>query len=50
MAIPMIRAAHDEYVALIAVCAFAGLRLGEASALHVYDVDFLRKEIHVARD
>lgn len=40
-------AADDEYAALIAVCAFAGLRRGEASALS--DVDFLRKEIHIAR-
>jgi integrase len=45
----VIRAAHDEYAALIAVCAFADLRLGEASALHVSDVDFLRKEIQIAR-
>jgi integrase len=45
----VIRAANDEYAALIAVCAFAGLRRGEASALRVSDVDFLRKEIHVAR-
>jgi integrase len=45
----VIRAADNEYAALIAVCAFAGLRRGEASALRVSDVDFLRKEIHVAR-
>ncbi len=45
----VICAANDEYAALIAVCAFAGLRRGEASALRVSDLDFLRKEIHVAR-
>jgi integrase len=36
-------------MAFIALCAFGGLRLGEAAALKVSDVDFLRKEIHVAR-
>jgi hypothetical protein len=45
----VIRADDDEYAALIAACAFAGLRRGEASALSVSDVDFLRKEIRVAR-
>lgn len=35
--------------AFIAVCAFAGLRRGEASALKVSDVDFMRKEIRVLR-
>ena len=33
----------------MAVCAFAGLRLGEASALRVSDVDYLRRTITVAR-
>ncbi len=42
-------AAAPEYRALIALCAFAGLRLGEAAALQVADVDFLRREIHVRR-
>lgn len=37
------------YSAFIAVCAFAGLRRAEASALRVSDVDFLRKEIRVQR-
>jgi integrase len=37
------------YGAFIAVCAFAGLRLGEASALKVSDVCFMRKEIRVER-
>ena len=47
-----IRATEDIepwYAAFIAVCAFAGLRRGEASALQVSDVDFMRKEIHVQR-
>lgn len=34
---------------LVAVCAFAGLRKAEVSALKVSDIDFLRKEIHVER-
>lgn len=33
----------------IAVCAFGGLRKGEASALQVRHVNFIRKEIHVER-
>jgi integrase len=44
-----IGAADPELAALIAVCAFAGLRLGEVSALKVSDVDFLRRELHVCR-
>ncbi|MGE2690083.1 tyrosine-type recombinase/integrase [Mycolicibacterium pulveris] len=47
-----LRSAHNIepwYVAFVAVCAFAGLRRGEASALKVSDVDFMRKEIHVRR-
>lgn len=40
----------DEYFrAYIAVCAFAGLRLGEASGLKVSDVDFLGRTINVER-
>ena len=45
----ILNAAAPEYRALIALCAFAGLRLGEAAALQVSDVDFLRREIHVRR-
>jgi integrase len=37
------------YAAFIALCAFAGLRRGEASALKVSDVDFMHGEIHVER-
>lgn len=33
----------------VAVCAFAGLRLGEAAGLQVGDVDFLRRRITVRR-
>jgi integrase len=37
------------YAGFIAVCAFAGLRRGEALALKVSDIDFMRKELHVQR-
>lgn len=33
----------------VALCAFAGLRLGEASGLQASDIDFLRRKIHVRR-
>lgn len=42
-------AAQDDFRPFIAVCAFAGLRLGEAAALQVGDVDFLRRRITVSR-
>ena len=42
-------AISPEYAALIALCAFGGLRLGEAAALQVGDVDFLKRTVHVAR-
>nr|WP_245349247.1 site-specific integrase [Brachybacterium fresconis] len=42
-------AAPKEYRALVAVCAFAGLRLGEAAGLQIGDVDFLRRTLRVDR-
>ncbi len=45
----LLAAADERFVAFIAVCAFAGLRLGEAAALQVDDVDFLRRQLHVRR-
>jgi integrase len=42
-------AAPREYRAAVAVCAFAGLRLGEMAGLRVEDVDFLRRNLHVQR-
>lgn len=45
----MLDAAEDRWRALFAVCAFAGLRLGEAAALQVEDIDFLGRTIHVRR-
>lgn len=45
----LLEAADDRFLAFLAVCAFAGLRLGEAAALQIDDVDFLRRELHVRR-
>ncbi|MGB6243668.1 tyrosine-type recombinase/integrase [Gordonia sp. (in: high G+C Gram-positive bacteria)] len=38
-----------DYRAFIALCAFAGLRRGEAAALQVADIRFLEREIEVRR-
>jgi integrase len=40
-------AAEPRFTAFIALCAFAGLRLGEAAAVEVADVDFLRRTLAV---
>ena len=40
---------HEVLRGFVAVCAFAGLRLGEVCGLKVSDVDFLRGEIAVQR-
>jgi integrase len=45
----MLDAAQDDFRPFVAVCAFAGLRLGEAAALQVGDIDFLRRRIAVSR-
>lgn len=41
--------ADDMFRPFIAVCAFAGLRLGETAALQVGDVDFLQRRVRVDR-
>ncbi|WP_081821307.1 tyrosine-type recombinase/integrase [Rhodococcus sp. UNC23MFCrub1.1] len=41
--------ADPSFSAYIALCAFAGLRRGEAAALQPGDIDFLRKRISVNR-
>ena len=41
--------ADERFLAFVAVCAFAGLRLGEAAGRQGGDVDFLRRELHVRR-
>lgn len=38
-----------DFQPFIALCAFAGLRLGEAAAVQVGDIDFLRKTLTVSR-
>lgn len=45
----LLNAAPGEWGAFVAMCAFAGLRLGEAAALRVGDIDFLRRTLTVAR-
>lgn len=42
-------AADGPFKAFVAVCGFAGLRLGEAAALQVSDVAFLKRTLTVAR-
>jgi integrase len=45
----LLDAAPAKWTAFVALCAFAGLRLGEAAALQVGDVDFLRRTLAVSR-
>src|SRR3954469_21910608 len=45
----LLAAADDRFAAFVALCAFGGLRLGEAAALQVGDVDFLRRRVVVSR-
>ena len=41
--------ADDRFQPFIALCAFAGLRLGEAAGVQLGDIDFLRKSLKVSR-
>lgn len=41
--------AHDGFRVFVALCAFAGLRLGEAAAVQVGDIDFMRRRLTVSR-
>ena len=45
----ILNASEPRFRAFVGLCAFAGLRLGEAAALQVSDVDFLRRQVHVRR-
>jgi integrase len=45
----VLAAADERFHAFISLSAFAGLRLGEAAALQVGDVDFLRRILMVSR-
>ncbi len=42
-------AADEPFRAYVALAAFAGLRLGEAAAIQVGDIDFLGRRLHVRR-
>lgn len=45
----LLEAADDRFIAFLALCAFAGLRLGEAAGVQADDIDFLRKRLEVRR-
>jgi integrase len=45
----LLAAADERFRPFIALCAFAGLRLGEAAGLQLGDIDFLRKRLKVSR-
>jgi len=45
----ILEAADDWFRPFVALCAFAGLRLGESTAVQVGDVDFLRRRLAVRR-
>src|SRR3954452_1276804 len=45
----LLEAADEAFRPFVGLCAFAGLRLGEAAALRVEDVDFLRRILTVSR-
>jgi integrase len=45
----LLSVADGPFRAYVALCAFAGLRLGEASGIQVGDVDFLRRTLKVTR-
>jgi len=45
----LLEAAEPWFRPVIALCAFAGLRIGEASAVQLGDVAFLQRELHVQR-
>ena len=45
----LLEATPGRWRAFVALCAFAGLRLGETAALQVGDIDFLRRALAVSR-
>ncbi|WP_253250593.1 tyrosine-type recombinase/integrase, partial [Arthrobacter globiformis] len=45
----LLAAAEPWFRPFVAMCAFAGLRLGEAAAVQLADVDFLRRTLQVQR-
>jgi integrase len=45
----VLKAADGPFRAYVALCAFAGLRVGEAAGVQVGDIDFLRRTLIVSR-
>lgn len=45
----LISSCDPRFTAFVSLCAFGGLRLGEAAALRASDIDFLKREIRVSR-
>jgi integrase len=45
----LLEAADADFAPFIALCAFGGLRLGEAGGVQVGDIDFLRRVLRVRR-
>lgn len=45
----VLNAADGPFRAFVALCAFAGLRVGEGAGLQVGDIDFLRRTLTVSR-
>ena len=45
----ILRETPEKWAAFVGLCAFAGLRLGEAAAVQVGDVDFLGRTLNVSR-
>jgi integrase len=45
----LLQASDEEFTVFIAVCAFAGLRLGEAAALMASDINFVGRTLMVER-
>jgi integrase len=45
----LLDAASDDFRVYLGLCGFAGLRLGEAAAVQVRDIDFLRRTLRVRR-
>lgn len=45
----LVAVADEAFQPFVALCAFAGLRLGEAAGVQLGDIDFLRKTLKVTR-
>lgn len=45
----LIAVAHERFQPFVALCAFAGLRLGEAAGVQLGDIDFLRRSLRSSR-